>query len=250
VGKARPRVALSFNVSRRSKSNGRLFAIGDIHGCPDELRAMLNAIAPRESDTVVFIGDYVDRGPSARDVIEQLLDLAAGPAEAVFLKGNHEDMMLSFLGLPGHYGDSFLFNGGVATMESYGVAEDELEHALDRMPERHTRFFTGLATSYLRPPYFFVHAGVLPTRHLDEQQVEDLLWIRQEFIVSPHVLGETVVFGHTPMRGVLLDLPYKIGIDTGLVYGGKLSCIEFTEGVLYQVGRRSREVKSQAIRTR
>jgi diadenosine tetraphosphatase ApaH/serine/threonine PP2A family protein phosphatase len=233
-----------------NNSNGRLFAIGDIHGCPDELRAMINKIAPRAGDTVVFIGDYVDRGPSARDVVEQLLELERGPAEVVFLKGNHEDMMLSFLGLPGHYGDSFLFNGGAATLDSYGVKESELEGAVERLPEPHIEFLGGLATSYLHPPYLFVHAGVVPTRQLEEQQVEDLLWIRHEFIFNPHNLDATVVFGHTPMRGVMLDLPYKIGIDTGLVYGGRLSCVEFTESVLYQVSRGSREVKSQAIRTR
>jgi diadenosine tetraphosphatase ApaH/serine/threonine PP2A family protein phosphatase len=239
-------------VAKRGNNDsiGRLFAVGDIHGCPDELRAMLNQIAPREGDTVVFIGDYVDRGPSARDVVEQLLELERGPAEVVFLKGNHEDMMLSFLGLPGHYGDSFLFNGGAATLDSYGVKESELECAVERVPEGHLEFFGGLATSYLHPPYLFVHAGVVPTRQLEEQQVEDLLWIRHEFIFNPHNLDATVVFGHTPMRGVMLDLPYKIGIDTGLVYGGRLSCVEFTESVLYQVSRGSREVKSHAIRTR
>ncbi len=235
-------------MAKKRKSSGRLFAIGDIHGCPDELGAILRRIAPRADDTVVFVGDYVDRGPSARDVVEQLLEFERGPAEVVFLKGNHEDMMLSFLGLPGHYGDSFLFNGGAATLDSYGVSEGNLESAIEHLPEPHLKFFRELSTSYLRPPYLFVHAGVVPTRHLDEQNVEDLLWIRQEFIFSPHVLGETVVFGHTPVRGVLLDLPYKIGIDTGLVYGGKLTCIEFAEGIAYQVARGSREVKSQAVR--
>jgi serine/threonine protein phosphatase 1 len=237
-------------MARRTKSHGRLFAIGDIHGCPDELAVLLHKIAPREGDTVVFIGDYVDRGPSARDVVEQLLEFEPGPAEMVFLKGNHEDMMLSFLGMQGHYGDSFLFNGGAATLDSYGVTEGNLEHALEFLPERHVKFLAALATSYLRPPYLFVHGGVVPTRQFDEQSTEDLLWIRQEFIFNPHVLDATVVFGHTPMRGVLLDLPYKIGIDTGLVYGGSLSCVEFTEGVLYQVTRGSRAVKSQSISTR
>ena len=88
-------------------------------------------------------------------------------------------------------------------------------------------FLKALATSYFRPPYLFVHAGVLPTRQLEEQTVEDMLWIRQDFIFHPHQLGATVVFGHTPMRAVMVDLPYKLGIDTGLVYGGKLSCVEF-----------------------
>lgn len=234
--------------SRHRKAEGRLFAIGDIHSCPDELGAMVKALAPAAGDTVVFVGDYVDRGPSARAVVDLLLDLERGPAEIVFLKGNHEDMMLSFLGMPGHYGESFLFNGGAATLESYGVNEQNLPAAGEHIPEQHLGFFSRLSTSYLRPPFLFVHAGIMPTRQLEEQSVEDMLWIRQEFIFNPHRLDATVVFGHTPMREVLVDLPYKLGIDTGLVYGGKLTCIEFTEGVLYQVARGSRQAKSKAIK--
>jgi serine/threonine protein phosphatase 1 len=227
---------------------GRLFAIGDIHGCVDELTAMLSTIAPVRGDTVVFVGDYIDRGPAARDVIEVLLEFRRGPAEYVFLKGNHEDMMLSFLGLPGHYGESFLFNGGAPTLESYNVPEGA--PALEQIPEEHVDFLKTLATSYLHPPYLFVHAGISPLRQLEEQSVEDMLWIRQEFIFNPHPVGATVVFGHTPMRAVMVDLPYKFGIDTGLVYGGKLTCVEFNEGVLYQVARGSRQVKTQSIAMR
>ena len=234
-------------AAHRKHEKGRLFAIGDIHGCPDELGAILKAISPRESDTVVFVGDYVDRGPSARDVIDLADELKKTGAECVYLKGNHEDMMLSFLGLPGHYGESFLFNGGVATLESYGVGEDKLLEAVEHLPGRHLEFLSGLATSYLRPPYLFVHAGISPLRQLEEQQSEDMLWIRQEFIFNPHRVDATVVFGHTPMRGVMIDLPYKLGIDTGLVYGGKLTCVEFNEGVLYQVDRGSKHVKSRSI---
>jgi diadenosine tetraphosphatase ApaH/serine/threonine PP2A family protein phosphatase len=233
---------------RRASGTGRLFAIGDIHGCPDELGVMLNAIKPVRGDTVVFVGDYVDRGPSAHDVIELLLDRERlGGAEFVFLKGNHEDMMSAFLGMPGNYGESFLFNGGAATLDSYGVGERELPEACSHIPDPHLEFVKRLATSYLRPPYLFVHAGVVPALELEEQRVEDMLWIRQEFIFSPHRLGATVVFGHTPMRAVMIDLPYKLGIDTGLVYGGKLTCIELTEGVLYQVGRNSRQAKTSSI---
>jgi Calcineurin-like phosphoesterase len=232
---------------RKHNSMGRLFAIGDIHGCPDELEAILQAIAPGAGDTVVFVGDYVDRGPSARAVIDLVLDLEKTHAEAVFLKGNHEDMMLAFLGMSGNYGESFLFNGGVATLESYGLKEDDLSEARERIPEQHLEFFKNLAVSYLRPPYLFVHAGILPTRQLEDQQAEDMLWIRQEFILHPHRVDATVVFGHTPMRGVMVDLPYKLGIDTGLVYGGKLTCVEFTEGVLYQVQRGGRRVQSRSI---
>jgi calcineurin-like phosphoesterase family protein len=235
---------------KRVSSDGRLFAIGDIHGCIDELSTMMKAIAPQRGDTVVFVGDYVDRGPSACDVINCMLELAAGAAEYVFLKGNHEDMMLSYLGLPGRYGDSFLMNGGAQTLDSYGVCEETLDHAIEIIPQKHVDFLRRLATSYLRPPYLFVHAGILPTRQLEEQSVEDMLWIRQEFIFNPHQLSATVVFGHTPMRAVMVDLPYKLGIDTGLVYGGKLTCVEFNEGVLYQVARGGRQVKSQAIEVR
>jgi serine/threonine protein phosphatase 1 len=230
------------------QSSGRLFAIGDIHGCVDELTAMLSSINPARGDTVVFVGDYIDRGPATRDVIEVLLALGRDAAEYVFLKGNHEDMMLSFLGLPGHYGESFLFNGGAPTLESYGISEGSL--AVEQIPASHVDFLKTLATSYLHPPYLFVHAGIAPLRQLEEQSVEDMLWIRQEFIFNPHQLGITVVFGHTPMRAVMVDLPYKLGIDTGLVYGGKLTCIEFNEGVLYQVSRGSRQVKSQALSKR
>jgi serine/threonine protein phosphatase 1 len=235
---------------KKISASGRLFAIGDIHGCADELAAMLQAIAPARGDTVVFVGDYIDRGPSARDVLDMMLELPGGQAEYVFLKGNHEDMMLSFLGFPGRYGESFLFNGGAQTLDSYGITEDMIDGAGENIPERHIDFLKGLATSYLRPPYLFVHAGILPTRQLEEQTVEDMLWIRQEFIFHPHQIGATVVFGHTPMRAVMVDLPFKLGIDTGLVYGGKLSCIEFSEGVVYQVARGSRQAKSQSIEVR
>jgi serine/threonine protein phosphatase 1 len=237
-------------LGKKAKPEGRLFAIGDIHGCPDELGAVLKAIAPGPTDTVVFVGDYVDRGPSARDVIEQLLELQRGPAEIVFLKGNHEDMMLSFLGFPGHYGESFIFNGGAQTLDSYGISEDTLERSIEFIPPPHLEFLHNLATSFYRPPYLFVHAGIMPARQLEEQSVEDMLWIRQEFIFNPHQIDATVVFGHTPMRGVMVDLPYKLGIDTGLVYGGRLTCLEFSEGVAYQVARGSRVVKTQQTTVR
>lgn len=236
--------------NQKPKLDGRLFAIGDIHGCPDELSAILKAIAPTAGDTVVFVGDYVDRGPSARDVIELALELEKTDAECVFLKGNHEDMMMSFLGMPGNYGDSFLFNGGVATLDSYGVREDDLDGCVERLPAAHLDFMNRLAVSYLRPPYLFVHAGILPARQLEEQVAEDMLWIRQEFILNQHKIDATVVFGHTPMRGVMIDLPYKLGIDTGLVYGGKLTCVEFNEGVLYQTDRGHRTVRTRSISLR
>lgn len=235
-------------AARKNKSgNGRLFAIGDIHGCVDELAVVLESIAPKEGDTVVFVGDYIDRGPASKEVIDYLIEFADGPADAVFLKGNHEDMLLHYLGFPGHYGESFVFNGGAQTLESYGMLEAAREEVCALLPEKHLGFFQNLRHSYHRPPYLFVHAGIVPTKPLEEQSVEDMLWIRHDFIFHPHAIDATVVFGHTPMRTVMLDLPFKMGIDTGLVYGGKLSCIELTEGMLYQIGRGSRQVKKGTI---
>jgi serine/threonine protein phosphatase 1 len=236
------------------RKQGRVFAFGDIHGCPEELGALLKAIDLGAEDTVIFIGDYVDRGPSAKDVLEILIDLKDRHPNTVFLKGNHEDMMLAFLGMPGHYGESFLYNGGFATLESYGLDESllfddtALDLVMDRLPRSHLDFLQKLETSHLRMPYLFVHAGVHPLRGLEDQEDEDMLWIRQEFIANPHALGHTVIFGHTPVRDLLIDLPYKIGLDTGLVYGGKLSCVEFTEGRCFQISRGSRKVTSRHVR--
>lgn len=233
--------------SKEPSRDGRLFAIGDIHGCIDEVALMLETIAARAGDTVVFVGDYIDRGPSSRAVIDYLLEFQRGAADVVFLKGNHEDMLLSYMGYPGRYGESFVFNGGAQTLASYGIAEGEPEDVSTLIPAGHLAFFQGLQHYYQRPPYLFVHAGILPGRLLAEQSVEDMLWIRHDFIFHPHAIDATVVFGHTPMRTVMLDLPFKMGIDTGLVYGGKLSCVELTEGMLYQLGRGSRQVKKTTI---
>jgi serine/threonine protein phosphatase 1 len=234
-------------LRRKHPQVPRLLALGDIHGCVDELATMLNAIAPAEGDTLVFLGDYIDRGPCSREVLELLIEARRGAAELVFLKGNHEDMLLSFIGRQGHYGESFIFNGGEQTIESYGLGGAEPQELREGLPASHLEFLEGLRHSYARPPFLFVHAGVIPGRPLAEQSAEDLLWIRHEFIFHPHQLGLTVVFGHTPMRTVMVDLPFKLGIDTGLVYGGKLTCVELTEGMIYQVSRGSRQVKKELI---
>ena len=184
-------------------------------------------------DTVVFVGDYVDRGPSAHDVIELLLDRERkGGAEFVFLKGNHEDMMCAFLGLPGNYGESFLFNGGAATIDSYGVTERELPEARGHIPEAHLDFVKRLATSYLRPPYFFVHAGIVPALSSRSSASRTCSGFARNYFQSASSWARPWSSGIPRCAAVMIDLPYKLGIDTGLVYGGKLTCIEFTEGVI------------------
>jgi len=236
--------------SKRSETReGRVIAIGDIHGCVDELSVMLDVISPTADDTIVFLGDYVDRGPSSRDVIDRLIELRdSGCCRTVFLRGNHEDMFLAFLGERGRHGDAFLFNGGRMTLASYGLAPYlNGEEVRARLPEAHLDFLRGLELQHLVEPFLFVHAGISPLRSLEDQQEEDLLWIREEFIRNRHGLRQTVVFGHTPQREVLWHLPFKIGLDTGCVYGNKLSSLDFVSGTLLQVERTSRRVKRQDV---
>jgi serine/threonine protein phosphatase 1 len=229
------------------------FVIGDIHGCVDELARLLSHLPLRQGDRVVFLGDYIDRGPHSREVISQLLELeSAGKQETVFLKGNHEDMLLGYLGLGGGHGDMFLYNGGQATLSSYGVsnAGASAEQIAAHFPASHLRFLADLKSFYTVGSFCCVHAGVRPFKPLSEQDESDLLWIRSEFILNPHRLPFTVLFGHTPQSEVLFDLPYKVGLDTGLVYGNKLSCLEVEEKTLYQINRGSKSVRQLSLKNK
>jgi serine/threonine protein phosphatase 1 len=227
---------------------GRTFVVGDLHGCADELEVLLQEISPGDSDTVIFLGDYIDRGPSPRDVVDRVLRLQREGPACVFLKGNHEDMFLAFLGRGGRYGEAFLYNGGDATLRSYGLEGRTGDDAARRLPDEHLQFFSSLQLRAEHDGFLCVHAGVSPARGLGEQREEDLLWIREDFISHPHPFPFTVVYGHTPRREVHLDLPYKIGLDTGLVYGNKLSCLELGERRLFQIRRAQRDVEVRSLK--
>ncbi|MGH7771226.1 MAG: metallophosphoesterase family protein [Candidatus Binatia bacterium] len=226
------------------------YVIGDIHGCLNELACLLENLPLEPFDRLIFLGDYVDRGPDSKGVVSYLIEWQRkGDQETIFLKGNHEDMFLSYLGLPGRYGEMFLINGGGATLASYGVSSDSSpEQALSLIPESHLEFFKGLKNYYLTEPFLCVHAGIHPSKPLSQQIEEELLWIRDEFILNRHPLPYTVLFGHTPRTEVLFDLPYKVGLDTGLVYGNELSCLELHEKVLFQIGRGKRKVARKTVR--
>lgn len=226
-----------------------VFAIGDIHGCPDELEVLLSVIAPTSGDTVVFLGDYVDRGPASRSLVDRLLRLPAEDFASVFLRGNHEDMLLAYLGVSGRHGDVYLENGGGATLASYGIPPGTPRAAVRRLfPDAHIDFFRACVLQHVAPPFLFVHAGIRPGIALAQQEEEDLLWIREEFFAQPHALPYTVVFGHTPTREARVELPYRIGLDTGLVYGNKLSCLDVDGQRLVQVGRGARRATSRDLR--
>jgi serine/threonine protein phosphatase 1 len=224
----------------------RSYVIGDIHGCLDELAYLIDGLPLATGDRLVFLGDYIDRGPDSKGVVSFLLELQKDPAayEVVFLKGNHEDMLLSYLGLTGEYGDMFLYNGGNATLRSYGLATVRApsDKALSVIPSAHLDFYKRLSSYYVMEPFLCVHAGIHPLKRLKDQTESDLFWIRHQFISSSHTLPYTVLFGHTPQNDVFYDLPYKIGLDTGVVYGNKLSCLETSEKVLYQIQRGKKTV--------
>jgi serine/threonine protein phosphatase 1 len=225
----------------------RLFAIGDIHGCSDELAVMLNELTKKEgvssSDLVIFMGDYIDRGPASKDVIAQLLAFRERFPSTVFLKGNHEDMLLDFLGLGGHLGENYLLNGGEEFFSSYAIdAVGAVDEVRGRLPAEHLEFICSLEVGVSLAEFLFVHAGISPFRELDKQRSRDLMWIRRDFTTFEHNLGKTVVFGHTPYENVMVHLPFKIGIDTGLVYGNKLSAVELVHGGLFQVEKGEKTV--------
>ena len=217
---------------------GRLFAIGDIHGCARELETLLDGLGLVRGDRVLCVGDYIDRGPASRAVIDQLIDLERRPGiETIFLRGNHEDMCLAYLGRTGHWGEAWFVNGGGFTLRSYGLdPRATAAQAEATLPPGHLSFLERLRTQHVADDHLFVHAGIRPDVPLAEQDEEDLMWIREEFIAAPHALPYTVIFGHTPQRAVLVDLPYKIGIDTGCVYGGRLTALELPDYVVHQVG--------------
>ena len=229
--------------------DGRLFVVGDVHGCVAELDVLLAALELGAGDAVVCLGDYVDRGPSARDVVDRLLELQRrSDVHAVFLRGNHEDMLLGYLGLEGRHGDAFLANGGGATARSYGLrGVITPAHLRQAMPVEHLRFLERTQLAHVWGDYVMVHAGIRPGVPLARQTPEDLMWIRHEFIVGPHDLGSTVVFGHTPTRDPIVDLPFKIGIDTGCVYGGCLTALELPARRLHQVARAGHAVRQSPL---
>ncbi len=229
----------------------RCYVVGDIHGCLDELAGLLEALPLAPADRLIFLGDYIDRGADSKGVVSYLIEWEKkGQQEMIFLKGNHEDMFLSYLGLGGRHGEMFLFNGGGATLASYGVSPRDVNRGdiLPLIPPGHLEFFQRLKAYYLLEPYLCVHAGIHPSRALGQQVEEELFWIRDEFVLNPHPLPYTVLFGHTPQREVFFHLPYKIGLDTGLVYGNRLSCLEVNEKVLYQIARGRKMVTQKIVK--
>jgi serine/threonine protein phosphatase 1 len=226
-------------------SGDRLYAIGDVHGRADLLDRLLGSIradaaaVPSGQRSAVFLGDYVDRGPDSRAVIERAIQPDLPCFTVVTLLGNHDFMMRGFLDEPERWGPTWLLpaNGGDATLASYGVdpprrisglvrARDALARAL---PGAHRTFLDALAPCHAAAPYFFAHAGVRPGVDLGRQSLDDLLWIRDGFLDSSADHGSIVVHGHSiapqpELRG------NRIGIDTGAWRTGRLTAAVLSAG--------------------
>jgi serine/threonine protein phosphatase 1 len=219
------------------RADGPLFVVGDIHGCALELELLLRKLPLTDDSTIVFVGDYIDRGPDSRLVVETLLELRQ-KHRIVTLMGNHEGMLHDFLDSPASLGGGmFVYNGGSSTLASYADQLGEYH-----IPEEHVAFFRGLELYWETPEYFFVHAGVpqIPLEELDpEERREELLWIR-DMSESFYAWSKVIVHGHCQVGEPEIAANH-INIDTGCVYDGRLSAIELRSREVYGVPRQQRE---------
>lgn len=238
-------------------SCSRTIAIGDIHGCRNYLDELLKVVQPTHDDTLVFLGDYVDRGTDIPGTITRLCEIKDMFPHTVFLRGNHDAMLCDVIETGGKkYGKIYRHpsNGGHVTLLQYGCPrpyvdafsfgtlsrKDAYNLARDYIPEEHKEFLLNTTFYHICEPYLFVHAGVHPSRRFKTQKTEDFMWIRDPFLTQDHRLPYTVIYGHTPTfkDGFLprMELAHKrIGIDTGAVYGGSLCALTVPslEYVLY-----------------
>jgi len=215
----------------------RIFAIGDIHGCLDELKRMINKLENlkkplTKKDEIVFVGDYIDRGPDSKGVIDYLIKLSK-KYKIMFIKGNHEQMMEDAI-VNYIFERLWISNGGIQTIQSYGI--DCFEFNIDSFPKDHIEFINNTKLYYETEDYIFVHAGInqeLPF----EKQKDYMLWVREEFISNDTKWKRKVIFGHTVHKEPLV-MDNKIGIDTGCFYYGKLTCVELPKEKFHYINRR------------
>lgn len=236
-------------------SPGRVgYAVGDIHGRADLLARMFDRLerdvrpTGDASPIVVFLGDYVDRGPDSAEVIDLLLTGRPEGFERRFLKGNHEAAMLSFLEDP-VANRGWLSHGGLETLASYnvhplpslGASAEEVAEAgaslRSRLPDQHRSFLEALERFVVLGDYCFAHAGVDPARKLEAQLDADLFWIRGRFLEDRRRLPYKVVHGHTPVTAPYQD-ERRIGLDTGAYFSGALSAARFCDTAVDFLGVR------------
>jgi serine/threonine protein phosphatase 1 len=235
------------NRDAAPSTGGRLvYAVGDVHGRLDLLGPLLHDIAKdavaaetagsmAERPLLVFLGDYVDRGPESKGVVDLILQMQTWPKfEVRALKGNHEEALLQFVDDPS-FGQTWAEHGGAATLASYGVQPPATrtdsdawakarEAFTEALPAVHKAFYENLELMVTAGDYAFVHAGVRPGVPLHQQAERDLLWIRQEFISERGRFEKVIVHGHTPMEAPQLTAT-RLGVDTGAYATGVLTAV-------------------------
>lgn len=211
----------------------RVIAIGDVHGCDAALRAIMEAVNPQADDTIIILGDCVDRGSHSRQVIEQLLALRSR-CRLVCLLGNHEEMMLNFVdGKP--QPDDWLQCGGAETVESYRDANGKLQP----ISEEQLAFIRSWGDVYETSSHFFVHGSYEPHSALGKQHWQTMRWQSLKYSMpGPHLSGKTAIVGHTAQKsGEILDAGYLKCIDTFCWGGGWLTALDTTTGQIWQADR-------------
>lgn len=221
--------------------NKRIYAIGDIHGRVDLLNSIHDVILKDSGsleteceNSVVYLGDYVDRGFESKEVLDVLVNSPLEGFKAIYLKGNHEDLLLNFLE-DFSIGTLWFSLGGDATVYSYGVSSPlgvkqdkhfkKIQESLrETLPEEHQRFLLDLKLYHEVGDYLFVHAGIMPGRAMSKQLQEHMMWIRDDFLKHKKDHGKVIVHGHTVTEEPEI-LSNRIGIDTGACYNGKLTCL-------------------------
>jgi serine/threonine protein phosphatase 1 len=212
----------------------KTFIVGDVHGCLDTLKRLIDNIKwEPSSDRLVFIGDYIDRGKDPKGVVDFVLELKGTSPLVQCLIGNHEQMFLDYLS--DIDSQTFILNGGLTTLRSYKDMQRSKEDPL--IPPSHLDFFSSLLPMIELQKYYVVHAGFRPNLSIDNQDLLDMIWIRDGFIYSDYDFGKVVIFGHTPFSSPMI-MDNKIGIDTGAVYGNCLTCLELPEERFHSVRAR------------
>jgi serine/threonine protein phosphatase 1 len=220
----------------------RTLAIGDIHGCHLALTMLLEQVAPKPEDRLIFLGDYIDRGPASREVVESLLSLKSKSAN-VFLRGNHEAMILDARAdaLKANVWQSY---GGFEALISYHAEYDQKWATV--IPDSHWTFFERTARYFETEDHIFVHACLDAEADMDEQPDWLLYWESVDRL-KPHRSGKRIVCGHSPQRsGQILDLGFALCIDTGAVNGGWLTCLDVRSGEWWQASE-NRQARSGSI---
>ncbi len=221
-------------MSRAASQSGRTIAIGDIHGHAAALAGVLRLVEPRPADTVVFLGDYVSRGPDSRGVVRAVMDLRAR-CRVVALTGNHEEMLLDARNDPEALAMYVAVGGDAGLVMPRGGRHDR------SLSHEEWEFVEALAPCHETDTHFFVHANYAPNRHLADQDRQTALWLPLDPPPGPHFSGKTVVVGHTVrIDGTVLNLGHLVCIDTGCGFGGLLTAFDVGGGSLWQVDEEGR----------